>query len=266
MKKLIVVGSGIKTLSHLSEETKVVIQDVDKVLYLVTEPLLKKWIEDKAKDASSLEPYYYSTTKRVDAYARLTQKIIDTYHKDQTVCVVFYGHPTIFASAALSAVKTIRAEGGEAIILPAISALDCLFSDLAINPGEKGYYSVDATDLLVYDKKIDPYSHLIIWQAASLGCPGFGVTTKIKLLIDYLLTFYPPTHEVIIYEGSQYPRYKPRILRIAIEDLVIGMLTKKTTLFLQALSGRVCNQYYLKQLDMDIDSFSVTRDLDTTSK
>ena len=43
---LVVVGSGIKFMSHLTIEAKSYIEQSDKVLYLVNDPLMKKWIQD----------------------------------------------------------------------------------------------------------------------------------------------------------------------------------------------------------------------------
>ena len=127
MHTLIVVGSGIKSIAHLTQETKKVVQNADKVLYLVNEESLKTWISREAKEAESLEPIYFSSDKRVDAYHNITAYIVDEYQKVKNLCVVFYGHPVVFAESALNAVKKIRAENGNAIILPAISSMERIY-------------------------------------------------------------------------------------------------------------------------------------------
>lgn len=266
MASLVVVGTGIKTLSHLTEETKVLIRHVEKVLYLVNEPLLKTWIIDNAKQSASLEPYYHATPKRVDAYETMTQKIIETYYNVESLCVAFYGHPILFTTSALTAVKRIREQGGHALVLPAVSAIDCLFSDLAINPGDKGYYSVDATDLLIYDKQIDPHSHLVIWQVNSLGAFNLKSTTKLPILMQYLKNFYPECHELILYEAPQYPRQKPKVKKAKLHTLVTQTVTPKTTLYVPPLPGRQLSQQYVDLLEMEMSQFLVSSDLDTTSK
>lgn len=142
MNKLIVVGSGIKSISHLTEETKRVIQSADKVLYLINEDNLKQWIQREAKNSESLDSIYFSFEKRIEAYQALTNHIIEEYKKVSILCVVFYGHPTVFADSALNAVRQIKENGGETIILPAVSAQDCLFSDLEIDPGDQGVFQL----------------------------------------------------------------------------------------------------------------------------
>lgn len=266
MPSLVVVGTGIKTLSHLTEETKVLIRHVEKVLYLVNEPLLKTWILDNAKKAESLEPFYHAKPKRIDAYETMTQKIIETYYNVESLCVALYGHPILFAASALQAVKRIRTQGGHATILPAVSAIDCLFSDLAINPGDRGYYSVDATDLLIYGKRIDPYSHLIILQANSLGAYDLKNTTKLPILMQYLCGFYPDNHQIILYEAPQYPRQKPKIKKALLHTLATQTVTPKTTLYLSPLTGRQLNQHYIDLLEIDLEQFSLSTELDTSSE
>lgn len=106
------------------------------MLYLVNEEIFKSWICRESKEAESLEPIYFNYPKRIDTYYHLTSYMINEYHRVKNLCVVFYGHPTVFAASALNAVKQIQAESGQARILPAISAMDCLFSDLQVDPGE----------------------------------------------------------------------------------------------------------------------------------
>jgi tetrapyrrole methylase family protein / MazG family protein len=143
MHTLIVVGFGIKSIAHLTEESKRVIQNADKVLYLVNEESMKVWINREDKEAESLESIYFSSDKRVDAYQNITTYIINEYQQVKNLCVVFYGHPTVFAESALSAVKKIRAEKGNAVILPVVSSMDCLFSDLQVDPGDQGCFATD---------------------------------------------------------------------------------------------------------------------------
>ena len=50
---LVVVGSGIKFLSHLTVEVKVHIEQADQVFYLVNNPAMKEWIK-KTGNASNL--------------------------------------------------------------------------------------------------------------------------------------------------------------------------------------------------------------------
>jgi len=210
-----VVGSGIKFLSHITVEAKAYIEQAEKLLYLVNEPLMKQWLEQMNPAAESLDDIYFKHDLRLQNYQAITQYILATVKQGLNVCMVLYGHPAVFAQPALEAVKQARLEGYDANMLPGISAEDCLLADLLINPGEYGCQSFEATDLLIRQRSCDPHSCVLIWQIGLIGAlrhsghqhdnvPGLA------LLRDHLLQWYPPDHQVILYEASLYPHFDCR--------------------------------------------------------
>lgn len=266
MHQLIVVGSGIKSVSHITEETKKIIRRADKVLYLVNEELLKTWIKRESILSESLDSIYYSTTKRIDAYNAITNYIVAEYSKFNILCVVFYGHPAVFADSALKAVKRIKLDGGHAVILPAISAMDCLYSDLNIDPGKTGCFSIEATELLIYERKIDIYSHLLLWQAANLGTHDTSYTTKLNILHDYLLEYYTEDHPVCVYEAAQLPTQSPRIEWIKLHKLINASINPISTLYFPPDYNKKLSEKYLTLLNMDLRDFRLSAQTDTSSE
>ena len=266
MHTLIVVGSGIKSIAHLTEETKRVIQNADKVLYLVNEESLKVWITREAKKAESLEPIYFKSNKRVDAYHHITTHIINEYQKVKNLCVVFYGHPIVFANSALNAVKEIRAGNGNAIILPAVSSMDCLFADLQIDPGDQGCFAIDATELLIYERRVDIYAHVILWQISNLGMPDTNKTKKLNVLCDYLRNYYLEEQPMCIYEAAVLPTQKPRIEWLKLPDLNHAEVNPISTLYIPPITQRVVSNKYLDLLAMNVRNFKLSGDSHTSSK
>jgi tetrapyrrole methylase family protein/MazG family protein len=187
---LVVAGSGIKFMSHLSTETIAYIKQSDKVIYSLNEPAIEAWIKKNNSNVQSLNFLENDNNLRIVNYQTITNYIIEEVKKKQHVCVVFYGHPTVFAKSALDAVVQLEKENYDAKILPAISSEDCLFADLRIDPGSDGCQSYEATDFLIRRKKIDPTSHLILWQIGLIG--AFKDYKKhenkigLRLLVDYL--------------------------------------------------------------------------------
>ena len=255
MHKLIVVGTGIKSISHLTEETKKVIQNADKVLYLVNEDNMKQWIQRETKQSESLEPIYFSNDQRIGAYQALTNHIIEEYKKVSVLCVIFYGHPTVFADSALNAVRQIKKDGGEAIILPAVSAHDCLFSDLEIDPGSQGCFLIEATELVLFDRQIDIYSHLILWQAANFGRTDDQLSDKLTILNQYLCNFYPEQHLLCLYEAASLPTMAPRIEWVPLSELYKSTLNRTTTVYIPPLNQKSINIESLKKLGLSLDKF-----------
>jgi uncharacterized protein YabN with tetrapyrrole methylase and pyrophosphatase domain len=166
---LVVAGTGIKFISHLSTETIAYIKQSDKVIYSLNEPAIEAWIKKNNSNVQSLNFLEHDDKHRIVNYQEITNYIVNEVKKSQHVCVVFYGHPTVFAKSALDAVVQLEKENYFTKILPAISSEDCLFADLRIDPGSHGCQSYEATDFLLRRKKIDPSSHLILWQIGLIG-------------------------------------------------------------------------------------------------
>lgn len=113
---------------------------------------MQDWIKKNNANAESLDEIYLSYFSRLHSYRAITAYILEQLRLLQHVCVVFYGHPTVFAKSALDAVIQSRSEGFYAQILPGISAEDCLFADLLINPGDCGCQSFEASDFLIHSR------------------------------------------------------------------------------------------------------------------
>lgn len=254
---LIIVGSGIKSIAHLTTETKAYIKQSDKVLYLVNEPIMKEWIERYSQHAESLEPIYTKYPLRLHCYRAITEYILENLYKKQHVCVVLYGHPTVFAKPALAAVIAAKEKGYYAKALPGISAYDCLFADLLIDPATHGCQAFEATDLLIRRRICDPHSHLLIWQAGFIGNLGHHTTPAdnlngIKLLVQHLSQWYNVEHQVILYEAAQYPHFEPVITKTTLNALVNEHITHITTLYLPPLQKAPIDEFMLKELGIDI--------------
>src|SRR3546814_4889838 len=80
------------------------------------------------------------------------------------VCGAFYGHPGVFARVPHKAIAQARAEGFEAHMEAGVSAEDCLYADLGIDPGEVGCQHYEASQFMFYRRRIDPSAYLVLWQ------------------------------------------------------------------------------------------------------
>jgi hypothetical protein len=172
------------------------------------------------------------------------------------VCGVFYGHPGIFAWSPHKVIEIARAEGFEAHMEPGISAEDCLYADLGIDPGRFGCQHFEASQLLFYERRIDPFGYLVLWQVGLVGdwsLTRFQTGPEYRqVLVDLLNLDYPLDHEVIIYRGATLPIEKPRIRRVALRDLPNVGLTAEETVVLppaQALRPNIAMRERLEALD-----------------
>lgn len=232
---LIAVGTGIKSISHLTYEAESYIRQADKLLYLVADPTTDEWLLEANPTAEDIHRFYADNKSREQTYIEMRDYILSFVRQGLHTCVALYGHPGVFATAAHWAIATARAEGYEARMTPGISAADCLFADIGIDPGEEGCQSFETTDFLLYKRNFDPYCMLVLWQVGVIGhldyqSEGFD-TSKVSVLVDYLLQFYPPTHQVMLYESATHVLFPPRIESITLESLNTTHISAITTLY-----------------------------------
>ncbi|HAT1596724.1 TPA: methylase [Legionella pneumophila] len=255
MKKLALVGSGIKSISHFTTEFKTYTSNADKVLYLVNEPITKEWIKNHSKLSESLDSIYFSETDRQFAYDKIKNKILDELCIYDFITVVIYGHPTIFADPGLQAVIEAQKQSIETLILPGISIENCLYADLRIDPGQFGCLHVEATELLLYDKIIDPTSHLCVWQIGMIGNRSANQTNKkskhLDLLRFKLQNYYPEHHALFLYEASVYPTVEPQIHQFLLAEIESQSISTLSTLYIPPLPQRQVNQEILNKLYLE---------------
>ncbi|MBY0378121.1 MAG: uroporphyrinogen III methylase [Gammaproteobacteria bacterium] len=254
---LVIVGSGIKFLSHLTTEARAYIEQSQKVLYLINEPAMQAWIQKQNPNHESLDPIYSRYKLRLHCYEAITDHILATLRQNIHVCVVYYGHPTVFAQSALNAVLKAREEGYAAKALPGISAEDCLFADLLIDPGILGCQSFETTDFLVHHRRFDPTSNLILWQVGIIGVLEHAITLDNRhgatLLQQRLLTEYPADHKVILYEAAQYSLFEHKAIEVPLADLPDAPFSRITTLYVPPARYAKYDPEMIRALNMNFE-------------
>jgi hypothetical protein len=219
---LTVVGTGITAGSHLTGEARAALERADRVLYLVSDPISAAVIEGLNSNCRSLDGLYVEGASREDIYAAVVVEILQAVRAGERVCVAFYGHPAVFVRPGLEAVREARREGQEARILPAVSALDCLFTDLEIDPADTGLQIYEATDFLARGSTPDTTAGLVLWQISVIGLERWypePSVTGMGALVERLLRFFPAEHEVVVYEASPYPLIRPSVDRVRLDRL-----------------------------------------------
>jgi Tetrapyrrole (Corrin/Porphyrin) Methylases len=234
--ELVVVGTGIKGVNDFSREAAAFIRDAQKVLYVVADPIAERLIMDLNPGAEDLSPLYDRDRPRLSTYRLMSERILSYVRAGLRVCAVFYGHPGVFVKPSHLAISTARREGHRAHMMPAVSALDCLFADLNVDPSTHSCQIFGATDLLVHARRIDATATVIIYQAACVGDPGYHGGTfdgrHVPLLSQYLQRFYRPDHAAYIYEAAHIALSNPRVDKTTVAGLPSARLTGASTLYI----------------------------------
>ncbi|WP_254563710.1 SAM-dependent methyltransferase [Oscillatoria sp. HE19RPO] len=251
---LTIVGTGIQLGGHLTLAAQAWIKQADKLLFAVADPVTAKWLHTLNPTAEAL-PYNTDCDRRRQTYGKMVDRIMEAVRSGGTICAVFYGHPGVFADPAHGAIAQAKREGYTALMLPGISAEDCLFADIGIDPGKGGCQSFEATDFLIRQRKFDPNSHLILWQIALIGNLGFyqegSEKRGLKVLAEVLQQDYPREHEVVIYEAAvYYPVCQPVINPIPLHSLEQAKVTTVSTLYVPPIGPASVDQEMMIRLGM----------------
>ena len=222
--------------SHLTPLARSYIEQADVVFAGLSDGIVEIWLERMNSDVRSLQGYYQEGKSRLTTYREWVKVMMTEVRAGKKVCGVFYGHPGIFAWSPHKVIEVARAEGFQAHMEPGISAEDCLYADLGIDPGRFGCQHFEASQLLFYEHRIDPYAYLVLWQVGLVGDLSLtrfttGPAYK-QVLVDLLSRDYPLDHEIIIYRGATLPIEKPRIQRIALRDLPNAVMTAEETVLI----------------------------------
>ncbi len=233
---LIIVGSGIEAIRQFTLESRKAVEQADKVLYHIPDEISGIWISKINPNSESLLDCYVQGKPRSDAYNEMTERTLRYVRQGLNVCVVYYGHPGVFVTPSHESIRRALAEGFRAKMLPGISAEDCLFANLGIDPSTCGCQSFEATYFLLHAPRFDTSSHLILWQIGTIGDTSYNPSRNLKpsviILADFLKRYYDPNHEVFLYEASQYVICEPVIQRLALSKLASAYITGISTLYI----------------------------------
>ena len=247
------VGLGMTLGSHLTPLARSHIEQSDVVFAGLSDGIVELWLQRMHPDVRSLQPYYREGKSRMKTYRQWVELMMTEVRAGKKVCGVFYGHPGIFAWSPHKAIEVARAEGFSAHMEPGISAEDCLYADLGIDPGRFGCQHFEASQLLFYERRIDPCGHLVLWQVGLVGDRSLARfqtgSAYRQVLVDLLAQDYPLDHEVIIYRAATLPIQTPRIRRLALRDLPNVPLSAEETVVLPPAQSLKLNRVLQQRLE-----------------
>jgi len=159
--RLIVVGTGIH-YGQLTLEALATIKTADRLLFMGNG---NGWIAKLNPVAEDLDARFRAEGKyRGVAYEEMVDRVLECLRRGENVCLGIYGNPAVAAWVPHAAIRRARAEGFEAKMLPGVSSVDCLFTDLEIDPSPLGCVVGDASLYLIDPSRFDRRSHVILLQ------------------------------------------------------------------------------------------------------
>lgn len=250
---LVCVGTGMTLGAHISPRSRSHIEQADVVFVAVSDPLVERWLQEMHPDVRSLQPFYREGTSRQITYRQMVDALLTEVRAGKNVCGAFYGHPGVFAWAPHKAIEEARAEGYAAHMEPGISAEDCLYADLGIDPGRHGCQHYEANQLMLYRRRLDTSAYLVLWQVGVTGDRSharFATGAEYRqLLVELLAEDYPLDHPVTIYEAATLAIAAPRVEGIALRELPLARVELQSTLVIPPCRPLQANTAMHERLD-----------------
>lgn len=233
--RLVVVGTGIQTVGQLTHEARAWMRVADEVLHLVPDEVGEAVIARLQPNHRSLKDLYVIGQARRTTYDAMVQAILEPVRAGRTVCAAFYGHPGVFSLVPHEAIAIARAEGYDASMLPGISAEDCLFADLGLDPAATGCISYEATDFVINQRLVDPSAALVLWQIGKVGLFAHGAEHSspeaLQAVVDKLSPSHGADHPVVLYEAATRPKQAPTVTHLTLGALPAAVTRAAQTLY-----------------------------------
>lgn len=237
MGELLIVGTGIMFPGQMTLEAADFIRDADCVFYNVgSHPLATKWLKENSKESYDLYQCYAEGKPRDESYKEMVDFMVSSAEKGNNVVGVFYGHPGVFVGPGFQAIQECREKNIPARMIPGVSAVDCMFSDLEFDPALYGCVMLEASDYVLTNRKIDTTMPLILWQVGVVCVREFSFgksNNNVDLLKDRLLKDYEPDHPIICYVASTLAGSKPQVQVGSIGSLELLEISASTTCFIK---------------------------------
>jgi hypothetical protein len=232
---LTAIGTGYQIAGHITPEAEVCIRRAEKLFHLFGDPVAEQWLQALNPTGETLRDCYVEGKDRSKTYREIVNRVLKAVRRGLEVCLVTYGHPGVFAYPIHEAVRQAKRLGFRASMLPGISAADCLYADLGVDPSS-GCQMFEATDFLIHSRKPDPTCALILWQIGLIGVGTFQnkalwSSEGLSILSKVLAGFYSPRHKVVVYEAPAYPILEPLIHPVSIAKLPGAPVTIASTLY-----------------------------------
>jgi len=252
MKKgsLVNVGLGMTLGAHITPLARNFIEKADVVFVAASNVLVEEWVKTMNNQVISLQPFYQEGLSRMVTYEKMVEAIMNEVRAGKQVCGAFYGHPGVFAWPPHESIKQAKSEGFNAHMEPGVSAEDCLYADLGIDPGRFGCAHFEASQFLFNKRLFDPSAYLVLWQIAMAGDKTMKTfktePEQRQMLVDLLLQTYDGEHEVILYECPVLPIEHTVIKKCKLKHLATQTVNLKSTLVIPPDRAKTKNEAWIE--------------------
>lgn len=196
-----IVGLGIVHVQHITREVDEVLRRSNEILYVEVGDEIDAYLQNTCPKVTNLhKAAYVEGVERLKAYDIMSAMVLDAALNHPPVTLALYGHPLVFAYPPFQILQAAPLLGLCVRIIPGISAMDCLFVDLKLDPSH-GLQVYEATDLVLRRRPLQRDVPCLIWQIGALESPFYSAARskpeRFSRFKDHLLQYYPAEHKAV---------------------------------------------------------------------
>lgn len=255
-----VIGTGMVGYRQLTQEAIAALDRSEQIYLVHYQKIVSDHMEEYADDVIDLTTKYEQDTKRKYAYEQMAETVLDAAEEcDSPITLALYGHPLVFVSPSRWVIEEAPERGLEVQVQPGISSVDCLYTDLTLDPAKNGIQMFEATDLLLREFELNPDVPAMIWQIGMVESVLYSDETsrpkRFKRLREYLQQFYPDDHTAYITQTSTYPITESEQIEFEISEFesLHEQINAIQTLYIPPVQERSIQNEELAELVMSQD-------------
>jgi precorrin-6B methylase 1 len=207
--EICVAGAGVSFPEHLSIETIEALGRCAVICTSLPEKHLEGLPGDLREKCRSLWPMFIEGRLRTENYTDVVAEVLRTAETARSLAWLTSGHPLIFDSVSANLVRQARARGWRVSVLPAISSLDTILSEVEYDPAG-GLFIHEATALVASRIPIPSNVAVMLLQPSAFNTDVAKLTLDYGMpdlapFRDYLLKFYDGAHRcAFVCSASRY--------------------------------------------------------------
>lgn len=219
------LGSGIKSIYHITLETRLILSSCKELYYYHDLPSLEEYFRSiHPEPVNLLERFYIDGMDRGEIYSSTVAFVIERAMANPGIAFITHGHPLVGSTISQLLIEAAGKNGLNLEILSAVSCFDSIVTDLRIDPIQNGLMIIEASDLLGHSEPMNPHIDCILMQIADIGSPVASRkkehgADRLSELKAYLLRYYPSDHQVSIIESSVEVGFPGEIRTVALRKL-----------------------------------------------
>lgn len=246
-----IVGLGIVHVGQITRETERLMAESNEVLYVERGIAIDNFLRQLCPRVTNLTTLYADEGDRQETYRRMAASVITAALDHPPVTFALYGHPLIFSYPPFLVQQMATYFDLRVRVLPAVSAMDCIFADLSIDPSMNGLQMYEATDLLLRRRPLHPDVPALIWQIGALETGLYSTHAsrpeRFQRFLDHLLSFYHRNHLVFAVHSATHPMMKSEVLKFPLGEIsaFAAVLHAGFSLYIPPVSARPIEDWQL---------------------